>query len=215
MGAFGEFATRLGAGGDANAVFETLFWAALEGEADCSGRQPAGEPQRHAQRLRQVVQSIPSGDYHVEFIARHFVPDEDSGTVHRTGHLRVDRDPAAGEIRDQRVPFEGQRMICGVTVGWVVVGRGDLSSARRTSSCGQETGDSSVPATTPGWVERRASQLTGCRTNALLAEAGWQKLRQTASPTSSLTSVVDVLSPNEFKALGTAARRCSSVVTVG
>ncbi len=37
VGLFGEFATRLGADGDANAVFETLFRAALEGEADCGG----------------------------------------------------------------------------------------------------------------------------------------------------------------------------------
>ena len=37
VGLFGEFATRLGAGGDTNAVFETLFRAALEGEADCGG----------------------------------------------------------------------------------------------------------------------------------------------------------------------------------
>jgi len=37
VGLFGEFATRLGASGDSNAVFETLFRAALEGEADCGG----------------------------------------------------------------------------------------------------------------------------------------------------------------------------------
>ena len=37
VGLFGEFAARLGASADSNAVFETLFRSALEGEADCGG----------------------------------------------------------------------------------------------------------------------------------------------------------------------------------
>lgn len=36
-GVFGEFATRLGAGADAGTVFETLFTASLDGDADCGG----------------------------------------------------------------------------------------------------------------------------------------------------------------------------------
>ena len=37
VGLFGEFASKLGATSDSNAVFETLFRSALEGEADCGG----------------------------------------------------------------------------------------------------------------------------------------------------------------------------------
>ncbi len=36
-GVFSEFATRLGAGADAGTVFETLFTASLDGDADCGG----------------------------------------------------------------------------------------------------------------------------------------------------------------------------------
>nr|WP_300144178.1 FGGY-family carbohydrate kinase [Propionicimonas sp.] len=36
-GVFGEFAARLGAGADAGTVFETLFTASLDGDADCGG----------------------------------------------------------------------------------------------------------------------------------------------------------------------------------
>ncbi|HEY3410396.1 MAG TPA: MarR family transcriptional regulator [Propionicimonas sp.] len=64
-----------------------------------------------------------------------------------------------------------------------------------------------------GWVERRASQLTGCRTDAVLTEAGWQKLRQTAPAhvQEARRLVVDVLSPEELKALGAAARKIVQV----
>ena len=64
-----------------------------------------------------------------------------------------------------------------------------------------------------GWVERGASQLTGCRTDAHLTEAGWQKLQQTAPAhvQEARRLVVDVLSPEEFKALGTAARKIVQV----
>jgi len=64
-----------------------------------------------------------------------------------------------------------------------------------------------------GWVERRASQLTGCRTDAHLTEAGWQKLQQTAPDhvQEARRLVVDVLSPEEFKALGAAARKIVQV----
>ena len=64
-----------------------------------------------------------------------------------------------------------------------------------------------------GWVERQGSQLTGCRTDAHLTEAGWQKLRQTAPAhvQEARRLVVDVLSPEEFTALGAAARKIAQV----
>jgi DNA-binding MarR family transcriptional regulator len=64
-----------------------------------------------------------------------------------------------------------------------------------------------------GWVERRASQLTGCRTDAHLTEAGWQKLKETAPAhvQEARRLVLDVLSPEEFKTLGTVARKIVQV----
>ena len=60
-----------------------------------------------------------------------------------------------------------------------------------------------------GWVERQASRLTGCRTDAHLTDAGWQKLQQTAPGhvQEARRLVVDVLSPEELHALGRAARK--------
>ena len=59
-----------------------------------------------------------------------------------------------------------------------------------------------------GWVERQDSQLNGCRTEAHLTEAGWLKIQQTAPGhvQEARRMVVDVLSPEELKALGAAAR---------
>jgi DNA-binding MarR family transcriptional regulator len=64
-----------------------------------------------------------------------------------------------------------------------------------------------------GWVERQASQLTGCRTDAHLTEAGWQKLQRTAPAhvQEARRLVVDVLSTEELKALGAAARKIVEV----
>ncbi len=64
-----------------------------------------------------------------------------------------------------------------------------------------------------GWVERQASQLNGCRTEAHLTEAGWQKLQQTAPGhvQEARRLVVDVLSPEELGALGAAARKIVQV----
>lgn len=64
-----------------------------------------------------------------------------------------------------------------------------------------------------GWVERQASQLTGCRTDAHLTEAGWQKMQKTAPGhvAEARRLVVDVLSPDEFRALGAAARKIIQV----
>lgn len=64
-----------------------------------------------------------------------------------------------------------------------------------------------------GWVERKDSQLNGCRTEAHLTEAGWLKIRQTAPAhvQEARRLVVDVLSPEEFRALGAAARKIVQV----
>jgi DNA-binding MarR family transcriptional regulator len=60
-----------------------------------------------------------------------------------------------------------------------------------------------------GWVERQASQMSGCRTEAHLTEAGWRKVQQTAPGhvREARRIVVDVLSPEELKTLGAAARK--------
>ncbi len=64
-----------------------------------------------------------------------------------------------------------------------------------------------------GWVERRESQLNGCRTEAHLTDAGWQKVQQTAPGhvQEARRLVVDVLSPDELRALGAAARKIVQV----
>lgn len=60
-----------------------------------------------------------------------------------------------------------------------------------------------------GWVERQASNLTGCRTEAHLTDAGWQKLVETAPGhvREVRRIVVDLLEPDELRALGEAARK--------
>jgi Cof subfamily protein (haloacid dehalogenase superfamily) len=60
-----------------------------------------------------------------------------------------------------------------------------------------------------GWLERRASTLEGCRTEAHLTEAGWEKVVQTAPGhvREARRVVVDVLGPDELRALGDAARK--------
>jgi DNA-binding MarR family transcriptional regulator len=60
-----------------------------------------------------------------------------------------------------------------------------------------------------GWVERRASQLSGCRTEAHLTEAGWAKVQETAPGhvAEARRLVVDVLTAEELGALGAAARK--------
>ncbi|HEY3547162.1 MAG TPA: MarR family transcriptional regulator [Propionicimonas sp.] len=64
-----------------------------------------------------------------------------------------------------------------------------------------------------GWVERKDSQLNGCRTEAHLTETGWLKIQQTAPAhvQEARRLVVDVLSPEEFRALGAAARKIVQV----
>ena len=60
-----------------------------------------------------------------------------------------------------------------------------------------------------GWVERRASQLTGCRTEAHLTDLGRQKVQETA-PTyvqEAHRLVLDLLSPDELRSLGEAVRK--------
>lgn len=60
-----------------------------------------------------------------------------------------------------------------------------------------------------GWVERRSSQLTGCRTEAHLTDSGWTKIRQTAPGhvREARRLVIDTLSPEELCSLGAAARK--------
>jgi DNA-binding MarR family transcriptional regulator len=60
-----------------------------------------------------------------------------------------------------------------------------------------------------GWVERRASQLNGCRTDAHLTDLGWRKVQETAPAyvQEARRLVVDVLSPDELRVLGEAARK--------
>lgn len=60
-----------------------------------------------------------------------------------------------------------------------------------------------------GWVERRASQLTGCRTEAHLTEFGLRKVQQTAPGhvEEARRLVVDVLTAEELGALAAAARK--------
>ncbi|HEY3339062.1 MAG TPA: MarR family transcriptional regulator [Propionicimonas sp.] len=64
-----------------------------------------------------------------------------------------------------------------------------------------------------GWVERQSSQLTGCRTEAHLTDAGWSKVQQTAPGhvEEARRLVVDVLTPDELGALGAAARKIVQV----
>lgn len=60
-----------------------------------------------------------------------------------------------------------------------------------------------------GWVERRASQQMGCRTEAHLTESGWAKVQESAPGhvREARRLVVDVLSRDELRALGAAARK--------
>ena len=60
-----------------------------------------------------------------------------------------------------------------------------------------------------GWVERQASSLEGCRTEARLTAAGMRKLVESAPGhvQEARRLVVDVLSPDELRALGVAARK--------
>jgi len=64
-----------------------------------------------------------------------------------------------------------------------------------------------------GWVERQASDLEGCRTEARLTDAGLRKIQATAPGhvTEARRLVVDVLSPDELHALGVAARKIVQV----
>lgn len=64
-----------------------------------------------------------------------------------------------------------------------------------------------------GWVERRSSQLTGCRTEAHLTDAGWTKIQEAAPGhvREARRLVVDALTPEELGALGTAARKIVQV----
>ena len=60
-----------------------------------------------------------------------------------------------------------------------------------------------------GWVERQASTLTGCRTDAHLTDSGWRKIQQAAPAhvREARRLVVDVLTPDELRTLGEAARK--------
>ena len=60
-----------------------------------------------------------------------------------------------------------------------------------------------------GWVERQASSLEGCRTEARLTAAGLRKLVESAPGhvQEARRLVIDVLSPEELRALGVAARK--------
>lgn len=64
-----------------------------------------------------------------------------------------------------------------------------------------------------GWLERRASTLDGCRTEAHLTDTGWEKVVQTAPGhvREARRVVVDVLGADELRALGDAARK---IVTI-
>ena len=60
-----------------------------------------------------------------------------------------------------------------------------------------------------GWVERQASSLEGCRTEACLTAAGLRKLVESAPGhvQEARRLVIDVLSAEELRALGVAARK--------
>jgi DNA-binding MarR family transcriptional regulator len=60
-----------------------------------------------------------------------------------------------------------------------------------------------------GWVERVASQLSGCRTEAHLTDLGWRKIQEAAPGhvREARRLVVDVLNADELHALGSAARK--------
>ena len=60
-----------------------------------------------------------------------------------------------------------------------------------------------------GWVERQASSLEGCRTEARLTAAGLRKLVESAPGhvQEARRLVIDVLSADELRALGVAARK--------
>ena len=60
-----------------------------------------------------------------------------------------------------------------------------------------------------GWVERRASQLTGCRTEAHLTDLGRQKVQETspAYVDEAHRLVLDVLSADELRSFGEAVRK--------
>jgi DNA-binding MarR family transcriptional regulator len=60
-----------------------------------------------------------------------------------------------------------------------------------------------------GWVERTASQLAGCRTEAHLTDLGWRKLQEAAPGHvgEARRLVVDLLTADELRALGAAARK--------
>ena len=60
-----------------------------------------------------------------------------------------------------------------------------------------------------GWVERTASQLAGCRTEAHLTDLGWRKLQEAAPGHvgEARRLVVDLLTADELHTLGAAARR--------
>jgi DNA-binding MarR family transcriptional regulator len=64
-----------------------------------------------------------------------------------------------------------------------------------------------------GWVERRASQLTGCRTEAHLTDLGRQKVQETspAYVEEAHRLVLDVLSADELRRLGDAVRKIIQV----
>ena len=64
-----------------------------------------------------------------------------------------------------------------------------------------------------GWVERRPSTQTGCRTDAHLTDAGWLKIQQSAPGhvAEGRRLVVDALTPEELQALGAAARKIVQV----
>jgi DNA-binding MarR family transcriptional regulator len=64
-----------------------------------------------------------------------------------------------------------------------------------------------------GWVERRACTGEGHRTEAKLTEAGWEKIRRCAPGhvREARRLVIDVLTPEQLQALGTAARAVIAV----
>ncbi len=64
-----------------------------------------------------------------------------------------------------------------------------------------------------GWVERQASQSTGCRTEAHLTDAGWHKVQQTAPGhvAEARRLVVDVLTADELGVIAAAARKIIEV----
>jgi DNA-binding MarR family transcriptional regulator len=64
-----------------------------------------------------------------------------------------------------------------------------------------------------GWVERQASSLEGCRTEARLTDSGMRKIQATAPGhvQEARRLVIDVLSRDELHALGEAARKIVQV----